>query len=342
MQKNKWAVIGLRLHLSLIAMLAASTALAQGDPSDLVTRPGNGEPTPVSISLHLFDIVAIDDVRQRFQVDLFILATWQDERLALPENQRNGSIRSFPHRQVWSPRAIVVNDRGLRLQLPERVDVDDLGNVVYKQRVTGELAANLEFDEFPFDIQYLLIDFISYEYDLGDLEWRLESFTTDEQFSADGWEFELLEPQVGGYSIPAVDVSKPRLTINIRAVRNGQYYLLTMFLPMSLIIFMSWTAFWIKPDVVNPRIAISTASIFSLIALGFSIRLGLPRLPYLTRADTFVLGCTLLVFLALAVAVIGSRWAGDDKLDRAISLNAFVRWAYVILFCIITFAAFQL
>jgi hypothetical protein len=102
---------------------------------------------------------------------------------------------------------------------------------------------------------------------------------------------------------------------------------------------MSWTAFWIQPNIVPPRIAISTASIFSLIAFGFSIRLSLPRVSYVTRADLFVIGCTLLVFLALGAAVIGSRWASADKLDRAIRLNAAIRWVYVALFFFVATAA---
>ena len=101
---------------------------------------------------------------------------------------------------------------------------------------------------------------------------------------------------------------------------------------MSLIVFMAWTAFWIQPELVPPRIAISTASIFSLIAFGFSIRLGLPQVSYLTRSDMFVLGCTLLVFVALGVAVIGSRWANAERLEQAVRLNAYARWIYVLSF----------
>ena len=40
----------------------------------------------------------------------------------------------------------------------------------------------------------------------------------------------------------------------------------------------------------------------------------------------------LLVFLALGVATIGSRWASDDQMARALRLNAVARWAYVALF----------
>jgi hypothetical protein len=129
------------------------------------------------------------------------------------------------------------------------------------------------------------------------------------------------------------------MSLIVEAKRNPQYYVLTMFLPMALIVFMSWTAFWIQPNVVPPRIAISTASIFSLIAFGFSIRLSLPRVSYVTRADLFVIGCTLLVFLALGAAVIGSRWASADKMEQAVRLNAVTRWVYVALFIVVAAVA---
>ena len=128
---------------------------------------------------------------------------------------------------------------------------------------------------------------------------------------------------------------RPRLTFFIEAERDAQYFLLTLFLPMSLIVFMSWMVFWLQPDIVPSRIAISTASIFSLIAFGFSIRLSLPRISYMTVADVFVIGCTMMVFLALSVAVMGSRLASAGRMDHALRLNAIARWAYVGLFCLV-------
>ena len=160
-----------------------------------------------------------------------------------------------------------------------------------------------------------------------------------EEFSVEGWSFSTPVATFGNFEVPALGISRPQMTFIIEARRNALYYLLTMFLPMSLIVFMSWTAFWIQPNVVPPRIAISTASIFSLIAFGFSIRLSLPRVSYVTRADLFVIGCTLLVFLALGAAVIGSRWASAEKLEQAVRLNAVIRWVYAALFFVVVAAA---
>ncbi len=319
---------------------AQGVDLTQAQP--VAERPNaSGASTEVTINAFLIDIDEIDDVRQRFNVDMFVNIAWHDPRLALPEKERSGRIRTLPRSRIWTPRGMVVNDRGLTAQLPLVVDVDDLGNVVYRQRLAGELSVDLDLREFPFDTQRLLIDVISYQYNPDEVRFSPNgNFSANvEAFSVEGWSFTLLETKFWEFSVPAAGVVRPRMTFILEAQRDPQYYLLTMFLPMSLIVFMSWTAFWIQPNIVPPRIAISTASIFSLIAFGFSVRLSLPRVSYVTRADLFVLGCTLLVFLALGAAVIGSRWASADKLEQAIRLNAGARWVYAALFFVVAVAA---
>jgi hypothetical protein len=328
-----------RVGLLLIVACFNTSLGAQGLESPdlrLVHERSNssGEPTLVTFGIYVFDIDEIDDVNQRFSVDMFTIVTWHDPRMALPENERAGQIRSLPLDGIWAPLGLIVNDRGLSRQLPRTVDIDDLGNVVYRQRLSGELAVALELKEFPFDKQRLPIDFVSYQHSPDEVRFSVNADIrgNPESFSAAGWQLSIVEPEYGEFTVPAAGVVRPRLTYYIEAQRNAQYFLLTMFLPMSLIIFMSWTVFWLQPDIVPARIGISTASIFSLLALGFSIRLSLPAVSYMTRADLFVIGCTLLVFVALGVAVVGSRWASSDRMEQALRLNAVARWVYVGLF----------
>ena len=330
------------LGLSLFCAALNAQETDSSNAQLVAERPNtSGTITEVTYGVFLIDIDEIDDVRQRFNVDMFVNIAWQDTRLALPENERSDQIRRFPMSEIWTPRGLIVNDRGLEAQLPLVADVDALGNVVHRQRVSGPLAVNLDLKDFPFDTQHLSIDVVSYQYSPD--EFRYSRNTTvaanTESFSVEGWTFRLLEINHAEFSVPAAGVVRPQMSLIVEAKRNAQYYLLTMFLPMALIVFMSWTAFWIQPNVVPPRIAISTASIFSLIAFGFSIRLSLPRVSYVTRADLFVIGCTLLVFLALGAAVIGSRWASADKMEQAIRLNAVTRWVYVALFIVVAAVA---
>ena len=331
----------LLMYLFVSAGLYAQD-LDSSEQERIAERPNaGGEATDVRIDLYFIDLDKIDDVNQHFSVDVFVKATWQDERLALPEDQRLGRARSFSKDEVWTPRVLVVNDRGLTNQLPLVVEVDDLGKVELRERLTGELSADLQFREFPFDVQRLPIDVVSYRYSAAELNFSVNSAVGGEadSFSIVGWRVRILEPELGRFEVQGTGRELPQLTYFLEAERATEYYLLTMFLPMSLIIFMSWMVFWLQPDIVPSRIALSTGAIFSLIAFGFSIRLSLPRVSYMTRADMFVLGCTLLVFLALGVAVIGSRWASGERKEQALLLNAVSRWVYVLLFVSVVFVA---
>jgi hypothetical protein len=330
--------IGLLLTIAQFSTALGAQGLESADFRLVNERPNpSGEATEVTFGVFIFDIDDIDDVSQRFGIDMFTIVAWQDPRLALPEDERVGLHRSLPLDEIWSPRGIVVNDRDLSAQLPRTVTIDDLGNIVYRQRLSGELAVPLELGNFPFDKQRLPIDFVSYQNSPDEVRFIVNTDIRGDagSFSAAGWRMKIVEPEYGEFKIPAVGVVRPRLTYYVEAQRVASYYLLTMFLPLSLIVFMSWTVFWLQPDSVPARIGLSTASIFSLLAMGFSIRLGLPAVSYMTRADLFVIGCTLMIFVALGVAVIGSRWANSGRMEHALRLNAIARWVYVGLFILV-------
>ncbi|MCP4001057.1 MAG: hypothetical protein GY727_09120 [Gammaproteobacteria bacterium] len=322
--------------------LAEPKGLGAKDATLTGERPGvGGKPTIINIGVHLFDVDDIDDARQRFSADVLIDISWNDPRLALPKRKHEGLYRTVAIDDIWSPRGLVVNDRGLKRNLPRIVEIDDLGNVRLQQRLFGELALDLNFQEFPFDVQYLPIDIVSYRESIDEMQFVFNEKMSgyEELFSVEGWQLQVLEPKIGEYKTPSSRVAYPRFTYVIGATRDTQFYVLTVFLPMTFIMLMAWSVFWLQPDIIPARISISTAAIFSFIAFGFSIRSNLPEVSYMTRADTFVMGCTFLVFIALAVAVSGSRLANSDRMDMALRVNSIARWAYIFLFLITALTA---
>ncbi|NNJ65713.1 MAG: hypothetical protein HKP16_09110, partial [Xanthomonadales bacterium] len=218
--------------LSPAAVSAADPALTQS--LMLGERPSvNGEATVVQVGLYVMDVDEIDDVNQRFSVDLFIAARWQDPRLALPEAERKGLRRLLSLEEAWTPRVLFLNDRGLTPMLREVLEVDDRGNVHFRNRLTGELAANLEFQEFPFDVQRLPIDIVSYAYATDELRFSVDSSLVSEakEFSIEGWDLRQLEPEIGVFVTPTDGTELPRLTFAIEAERDSNYYVLTMLVP---------------------------------------------------------------------------------------------------------------
>ena len=98
---------------------------------------------------------------------------------------------------------------------------------------------------------------------------------------------------------------------------------------------MAWTVFWVDPENVGPQLGISTASVLTLIAFQFSLVRMLPRVSYLTRIDLFLLGATVLVFLALGGSVLTSKFARAGELAKAQKIDRHARWAYTLLFAIL-------
>ena len=210
------------------SLFCASLSAQEADSSKarlIAERPNaSGTSTEVTIGVFLVDIDEIDDVSQRFNVDVFVNIAWQDSRLALPEEEQAEQIRLFPMSAVWNPRGMIVNDRGLDPKLPLVVNVDALGNVVYRQRFYGELAVDLDLNEFPFDTQQLVIKVISYQYSPDEVRFSSNATMASdtEAFSVEGWSFSLIETDFGEFSIPAVGVVRPQVVFAIEAQRKSQ------------------------------------------------------------------------------------------------------------------------
>ena len=322
-----------RKHGLLAALLLAvsftcvNSALAQ----DMTAiRPNHGgEPEEITVALGLLDIVNIDNKAQVYEVDLFVEIRWLDPRLAA-DSADVSEFRNFAIGDIWRPRLAIVNDRGLDMLLPEVVTVDRQGNVVLRQRVAGPLAVDLDLREFPLDTQRLPIDIISYQYDPNELVFSDQSLMVAkyDELSGGGWVFSAVEPEMSVYRLRENGRGTSQLTFSVMAERQARYYVITLALPMTLILFLAWMVHWLPPDLVPARMGMASATVFSLIALGVSFRLTLPDIAYLTAADRFVLYSTLLVIASLAVTVASVKLVNKDKPEAAVQLTLQARWAF--------------
>ena len=306
-----------------ITLAAAGPAWAGSTDTTLVSSRPNagGGPDVITVRFGLIDIVDINDRAQRFEIDAFVEIHWQDDRLA-SDSEVVPANRLFPIDEIWTPRLLVVNNRGLDLLLPEVATVDRAGHVVIRQRLSGALAADLVLKEFPFDTQRLGIDVVSYMYSPAELVYSDESelIANVETFSAKGWTFGIMEPEFAVYRLSEGGVGTSQLRFLVRADRNSGFYVLTLALPMTLILFLAWMAHWLPPEVTAPRLGMASATVFSLIAFGVSFRLTLPAIDYLTRADRFVVLSTLLVAASLAFTIATTRLASTDRAEDATRL----------------------
>lgn len=314
-----------RIRTALALLLALFVGVPAA-PGSLVDTPPSDE-VEVQVIAHVMDIIRIAGSDQLYEADIVISATWKDHRLATG----GGSVTRGTN-EIWTPRVTVANRRDLKSLFPEEVRIDAEGTVRYTQRVIGEFSCRLDLHEFPFDEQSLVLQLIARRASGTDI--RLvpgaDGATCSGDLTISDWK--LGEPQLVDrpYRIPSIDFELPGLALTMTAERHTTYYFGTLFASAAIILCMAWMVFWMPPSVIPARISIAVTSMLTLIAHRFVVAQELPRLPYLTRMDHFLLGAAFMVLVSLIGVVMVTRVFNQGDEEKARRLNRVMRWVYPI------------
>lgn len=279
-------------------------------------------PTKIYFLIFVLDIDEIDDANQNFMSNVYLQLRWKDERLAVP----GVTTRQLPLEDIWNPRILISNRQGLvSRSLPEVAQVYPDGTVYYRQRYSGRLSQPLTLKDFPMDSHTFFIHFVAAGYRGDELSFLpeegrgpLSGGAMAEELSLPDWEILNFKAIALPYK-PIEGVNNAGCAFIFEAKRYSIYYLWQIILPLVVVVFMSWAAFWIGPHHIGVRIGVATSSILTLIANRFLLANLLPRLPYMTRLDYFTVGSTLLVFLAL-LTVILTAFLEEKKADKITSM----------------------
>ena len=125
------------------------------------------------------------------------------------------------------------------------------------------------------------------------------------------------------------------VTFSFEATRRIGYFIGKVIVPLILIVAMSWIVFWIDPKQAASQISVAITAMLTLIAYRFVLSGLLPRLPYMTTMDYFILASTLLVFLGLVLVISMSSLVrnNQDRLARHVEFVA--RLAFPVFFVIV-------
>jgi hypothetical protein len=314
----------------LAPLLSPGGVLAESGAACLVpvestrARPDpEGVPTEVLVGIYLVDLRAIDDSRQAFNADVVVSLRWEDSRLA-------GKLLAgcrVALDSLWHPRILIVNERSVTKREPDLVTIAGDGTLRYAQRYSGDFTVPLLLEDFPFDKHDLSIALLSAGYSPGEVVLRIDPERTGrmERLSIAEWSVGSAEVTSEPLHLKAMGRSLSQIVFQLEAERELGFYLWKVLVPLTFIVFMSWAVFWMDPKVLPPQIGVATSAVLTLIAFQFSLGYLLPRLSYLTRADRFLLGSTVLVFLAFGEAVLTGYLAARGQETRAKKLDRAAR-----------------
>jgi len=341
-----WRKGALVLLLQLLSSSAwAAEALVALPPAPLRPEAEAG-PTQISMAMWITDISRIDSVAQSFSASVVLYLRWHDPRLAHHET----GVKQYAVANVWTPQWVIVNEASsLARSLPEIVTVTPDGTVSYHQRLVGSFAQVLDLRHFPFDRDTFRVHLIATGYRPDEIKFVPEESAIAAgipngagmapEISLQDWRVLSVTARVMPYrSAPKFEVAG--YAYEFTAARRGQHFVIKVIIPLLFIVMMSWAVFWIEPTDAGPRISIAVTAMLTLIAYRFALDSEVPKLPYVTRLDAFVLNSTLLVFLSLIEVLVAYKFGVMEKVPLARKIDRCCRWAFPAVFILFSAAIF--
>jgi hypothetical protein len=320
------------------AMLWPAESRAAQTPTGIATDPilqpppYNGQPLNVTISLHVVNLASINEVSEQFQLDAYMFERWIDKRLAYTPQGPQDNLRNYAFGQIWIPQLEMINAASPRARQEISITVSPDGTVRYAERLVVTLSSSFHLRRFPFDRQQLLVIIHPFLADGPRLRFKLDnnstwtaseftSFSSLAQWHLTGLRSQLLDAATyGGMTVP-----EARFQIDV--TRRSSFYLWKVFIPLLLMVFLSWAVFWIEADDLSNQIQVAVTTILTVIAFAFAISATMPRLPYLTYIDAFFLECYIYVFLAVVeLMTVHVTHRSERRRDLGLEIRKYSRW----------------
>ena len=277
------------------------------------------EPIIVKADLLIEDVHEISGKDLDFESSFTLWAHWKDSRVANVLKELNVyksegkplflcdySPQSVigDSRKIFDPVIEFFNRKGkpnFQYGMQDWIEIFSDGTVQSRIRDKSKFKARFDFKRFPFDSQILTYELWS-EYpsfmveinadEPGMSEYKETKYAFEngdqEGITIPGWKLESVDYE--NYSYVENDgYPYTGFILQLEVSRQSSYYLFKIILPIMFILVISWSVFWVRGSQLEAKVNVTIVCLLSLIAYNFIIDEDLPKLPYLTFLDSFIL-----------------------------------------------------
>jgi hypothetical protein len=296
---------------------------------------------PVQVGLKLQEIVNLDQPNEIMTDVGTIKMEWTDPRLAFDPATCNCASKLYTENSFnkfledvkgdW-PDFTFFNQQGNRWVQNRLIEVQPNGHVTYLERFSTNFQLDFDWRAFPFDTQdfYIKADMLYPEekYVFAPMEGFSE---IDPGHGEDEFRLEDFDTQISS-EVSSTQAPISRFTFHFSAPRHLDYYLFRIFIPILLIISVSYITFFLK-DYAR-RIEIATGNLLLFIAFSWSLGENYPRMGYLTFVDA-IMAITFLINTLVVVLNVYYKWLETNgQREKADRLEAPMNYIYPIAYLV--------
>lgn len=298
-------------------------------------------PIEVMIGFKLQQIIDVNFQDEFFSIVGSMAMEWTDPALAFSPDTCQCRRKIYTEKEFdrfladvngrW-PDYTLYNQQGNRWVQNRVVVVEPTGHSTYFERFSTNLQVDFDFRKFPFDTQLfpVRVDMLYpldryYFTDLAGFSEISQEHGEDEFIIT---EFETFITDV----LSSTNSMISRFTFQYEAPRHLNYYILQIFVPILLIVMISWWTFFLKD--YGKRIEVASGNVLLFIAFSFSLTDNYPRLGYMTFMDAIMA----MIFIVNALVLIYNIYMRKSEMagqtDRIEKIDNIMDWLYPILYLV--------
>lgn len=327
--------------VALLVWLGPALAQVADEPGDeavpAIQMTGVAAPPAtavvVEVGLRIHQITSIDQKAENFGIVADLQLAYRDPKLAFSAAECGCETKLLHADEVvalakergttW-PEIYYFNKQGRIFYDTQLAEIASDGQVRFFERFSATFQApDFNFRRYPFDEQIFFVRLVSFlpddYYVFAELgEWS----ELGDQLGEEEWVSSNLKA-----TVDTID-ARSRISFSFEGQRHVTYYIFRLFVPILVIITVSWFIFFLRD--YSKRIDIATSNLLLFIAFNFVISGDLPRLGYLTFLDAILAATFVVTGVIVMINVALRRLEMSERTDLAHTIDRYVLWWYPI------------
>jgi hypothetical protein len=156
---------------------------------------------------------------------------------------------------------------------------------------------------------------------------RDEDLSVSEDLQPVEWKIERIRARVEDAKRPYARPSFSRVVVSLDVAREWGFYLFKLWLPLSLIVALSWSVFWMSDESLVNRVRVAATAFLTVVAYQFAIAGSLPKVAYLTLMDRLMIMSFALIALSVVQSMTSTKMRDKDG-ERALRFDRRCRWLF--------------
>jgi hypothetical protein len=290
-------------------------------------------PLQVEINLQITELDNIDEVNSQFRFEGYGDFRWCDPRMAFDAEAEGQNVRRYfgltGDTPYWNVKLRVANSIGAIEVTRRLMEVFSDGRIRVSGYFSSKVATLFDLRQFPFDEQTFEIQIESFTYNSE----MVELVTNDDRvrYAPDlflpEWRIAGINAHVEKTLNVRDHIPFSRVVIGLHLAREWGFYVYKLWVPLFLIVALSWSVFWMQGESLANRVRMSATAFLTVVAYQFAISGSLPKVAYLTIMDRLMVASFVLIALTALESMLVVRLANANP-ERAVRLDRMSRWLF--------------